>query len=58
MYQALGIMVNETDNNLGPYGTYTSVGGYGKVLGGDKHLAEKLSQEWAKGMWERRGTAT
>lgn len=31
MYKALGIMVSKTDNNLGPCGTYTPVGGYGRV---------------------------
>ena len=49
MYEALGIMVNKTGNSLGPYGTYMPVGGYGKVLGGDKTLRRKIKPEMDKG---------
>lgn len=36
MYQALGIMMNKTDNSICPYGTYAPVGGYFNTLEGDK----------------------
>lgn len=48
MYKALGITFSKTDNNLGPCGTYTPVGGYGRVPGGDKTLWRTIKPEIGK----------